>query len=128
MKRRLAIAAVLALCACGGGPVPGREAKIDASGLSYKSQPDGYDGTDKFTWDPQAQQAYVRWDGTSLTHGSVLVTFLDLNNAKVLEQRVEAGLPPQPAVAKSQQAGAWTIRLDYSGATGVLSFTAVPGH
>lgn len=126
--RRLLPIALLALLACGSGPVPGRQVNIDSSGMCYKAQPSSYDGTDKFTWDVQSQQAYVRYDGSSLTHGSVLVTFLDANNVRIQEDRIETGPAPQSQATAQGTPGTWTIRLDYSDTTGAVSICAAPAH
>jgi hypothetical protein len=124
--RELALAAVLGFCACEGAP-PGRMLDTDAGGLSYQAQLQGFDGTDQLEWNVSTQQAYVRFDGTALTHGSVQVTFADATDSVVLPVAVSAGPPPASTATGQGQPGTWTVRLDFTDATGTLRFTAAPG-
>jgi len=130
MKRTLALVlATVALTSCDGSPPPGRQFAVSATGMTYEAQPDSFDGTDKLTWDVDVESAYVRYDGTALTHGTVQVTFLDAAGAVVLHTSIAAGQgAPQSSPTNQGKAGPWTIRLDYNSATGTVAFNAAPAH
>ena len=127
--RTLVLSAVVGLCACGGGPPPGRVVQTDGGVLSYLAQLNQFDGTDQFSWNVQTAQAYVRFDGTALTHGSVNVTGLDAAGAKVLAgQPVGSGPAPASSSTASGVPGLWSVRLDFTDATGTLAFRATPAR
>ncbi|MBS2032364.1 MAG: hypothetical protein JST54_30975 [Deltaproteobacteria bacterium] len=129
MKHALAISvAVLALAGCDGSPPPGRQVSVSATGMTYEAQPQSFDGTDKLTWDVDVESAYVRYDGTALTQGTVQVTFLDAAGAVVLHTSIAAGPAPASGPTNQGKPGPWTVRLDYSNASGTVAFSAAPAH
>ena len=124
----LGLAVALLLAGCDGGPPPGRQVTATSTGLSYQVKLARFDGTDTFDWNVDAEQAYVRYDGTSLTHGTVQLTFLDAAGAVVLRTPIATGAAPQSGPTSQGKAGPWTVRLDFSDAEGNLAFTAAPAR
>jgi len=118
---------VLGLGACGIGAPPGRVLDLDGGGMSYTVELQRFDGTDEFTWSPSAESAYVRFDGTELTHGSVQVTFVNADGERFFQQAVGVG-PQPPSRATGQGHGPWAVRLDFTDATGTLAFSAAPAR
>ena len=114
----LSIATALMAPGC-VGPVPGRQLTIAGSALTYTAQPDGYSGSDQFSWTVTSSEAVIRYDGSALSAGSVQVTILDNAGQVVLDQTVGNPLPPD-GPTQAGQVGQWQVRLDYRGATGTL--------
>ena len=107
----------LLLGGCTGGTLPGRVVEFSGNGFTYQSAPSGFSGSDRFTWTVPSTGAFVRFDDTALTSGTVTVVILDGQNQQVDLSLFDKGPLPnnQPLVGSP---GDWQVRIDYSDTVG----------
>jgi hypothetical protein len=126
--RSAALAAILGtsiwVSACGDSPTsPGIQPQIinQTDNFEYQaSDVQGYSGTLSYTWQNTGTTANVN-QATTVSGGTVTLVLLDATGAQVYSRSLaENGT----FVTSVGQAGAWTVRVLYSGATTTVNFRA----
>lgn len=123
-SRGLSAVLALALWGCGEADVPGRAVEITGNTITYRSQPTATTVADRFSWNNTADQAYVRFDSTALTAGKAQVTFLDADGRVVLERSIVPSTATETGPTAQGKAGGWTVRVEFTEATGIVAFEA----
>ena len=133
MRSRLIVwvtAGLLGLAAatgCGSSPTgPGIQPQVTNSPDNFQYQATSvtnYTGTLSYTWQNSGTLANVN-QATTVTGGTATLVILDANGAQVYSRSLaDNGTFPTTAGV----AGAWTIRIVYSGASATVNFRAQKG-
>lgn len=115
----------IGLIACGDDPAaPGIEPEIVNSAQSFEFQVtrvSNYSGTLRYTWTNSEISANLD-ESASLSKGSVRLTLTDPQGTVVHSAPVEDG-----SLATSEgQAGDWSVRVQFEGASGTVNFRIQP--
>ena len=117
----------LAVTGCGSSPTgPGIQPQITNSPDNFQYQATSvtnYTGTLSYTWQNSGTLANVN-QATTVTAGTATLVILDGNGTQVYSRSLADN---GTFATASGVAGAWTIRIVYSGASATVNFRAQKG-